>query len=526
MLFADDPDEGIGGASRSSGSGSLPHHATSPPASEDPPQPPAAEPISPELAAEILEWQQKVQVLKEQSERSDRSRTELRGAVEAQQWKVASLTSEKDKLAQGGAAEEIAAEKSNVEVQLGLVEEEFQAARTGLKEQEALLAAAEAKALEAAQRAVELRLRFEREEREKRELEEAAKQMQDEAEAAEARLHGMVEAAAVQQHEVVARERREALRTVDRESRQLRVALAEALSSGADLPTALEELEVLRQSAEAARQRIQALEELNAQLEERLVQLDSEIAGLRKGTLDLKGEEDLMREVIIQQSEKLLRKVEDLTDERRTADADRQQLLTWAAGLQAKVEAGEARIARRDELQAHCATLEASRVTVAAEVERLRRTNDALCQQVLHDESEGLLAGVLSSETVLSGEDGAIRDEINRLVRGQLLISTQAGSVKADAMELALKLQQLLAEREEAFWVERQQLSDRVAALERARGGRTGSLLRQYDATARGAAAASICSSGGATVAGLAQAPAAAAAAVAGRLRQLGSLLA
>merc|ERR1712083_415665 len=80
----------------------------------------------------------------------------------------------------------------------------------------------------------------------------------------------------------------------------------------------------------------------------------------------------------------------------------------------------------------------------------------------------------------------AIRDEIGRLVHGKRLLVSEGGGVRGDAAALALRIQQLLAEREEAFWMERQQLSDRVMALERVRGGRTNKLLQHYDAAARG----------------------------------------
>ncbi|CAE7293088.1 unnamed protein product [Symbiodinium necroappetens] len=178
--------------------------------------------------------------------------------------------------------------------------------------------------------------------------------------------------------------------------------------------------------------------------------------------------------------------VEDLTAEEKLAAEDRRHLLERAARLASEVERAEARIAQQSELEDQCAQLDAAQQTLSAEVERLRRTNDALCQQVLGSDGEGPFAGALQEVSLLDGEeDQAMRDEIGRLVRGQLLITSQSGSVKGDAAALALRLQQLLAEREEAFWVERQHLSDHIASLERAQNGRTSNLVRQYDAAVR-----------------------------------------
>eukprot|EP00435_Cladocopium_sp_Y103_P015609 s2626_g3.t2 len=307
--------------------------------------------------------------------------------------------------------------------------------------------------------------------------------------AAEKRLETMVSVEEVQRCEKEARAYREALVSVDKEARQLRLALAEALSSGTDLSMAKRELQVLRDAQEAASQRVQALESVNEQLEKRIAQVEAEIATLKKGTVDLRSEEDLMREVIVSQSEQLLRRVEDLTAEEQLAAEDRRQLLATAAQLAAEVEKAEARVARQAELEDQCNQLDAAQQTLSAEVERLRRTNDALCQQVLGPDGEGPFAGALQQVSVLDGEeDQSIRDEIGRLVRGQLLLTSQAGSVKGDAAALALRLQQLLAEREEAFWVERQRLSDHITSLERTHNGRTSNLLRHYDAAVRAAA--------------------------------------
>jgi len=366
---------------------------------------------------------------------------------------------------------------------------------------------------------------------------------------AEARLAGMISVEEVQRVEGESRRFREAIEAADVEARRLRSALADALSTVADLPNALQELAVLRRSAEGAAERMQALETVNAQLQGKVEKLAKEISSLRRGAVDLHEEEGLMREVIIQQSENLLRKVEDLTDERSTADADRKRLLEAAAELLERVDSGEARLARRADVDRECTTLAAAAQSLGAEVDRLRRTNGALCQQVLGEDGEGELAGALAyaggsgddvdepssaSRRAAAADDEEVRllqEEVCRLVRGrQMRKQPGGGNVHTDASALALTLQQALAEREESFWVERQRLSDRITALERARGGRTGALLRHYDTAARGEATCGSGAGGAAGAAGsaasLASATSAASSALTGGVRRLRSMVA
>lgn len=72
---------------------------------------------------------------------------------------------------------------------------------------------------------------------------------------------------------------------------------------GADgrLPTLLQEFGVLKESAAVATRRVKALEEFNEQVECRISQLQTDIVVLRKGTVDLKSEGELMQEVMQQQ---------------------------------------------------------------------------------------------------------------------------------------------------------------------------------------------------------------------------------
>ncbi|CAJ1403608.1 unnamed protein product [Effrenium voratum] len=444
-----------------------------------------------EEEAELAEWQHKVAAQRENIAQSERERGELRAEVERLQQAVASLTSERDRLLRGGAARDAEDKNRELEAKLESLREEKTEIESGLAQQEAELAQARRLAAQAAESgdAAAEELREEEARLEKQQQSVAAAEAA--AAAAEQRLQSMVSVEEVQRCEKEAKSYREALVSVDKEARQLRLALADALSSGTDLSMAKRELEVLRDAQEAASQRVKALESVNDQLENRIAQVEGEIASLRKGTVDLRSEEDLMREVIVSQSEQLLRRVEDLTAEEKLAAEDRRQLLATAAQLADEVEKAEERVARHSELEEQCIQLDAAQQTLSAEVERLRRTNDALCQQVLGSDGEGPFTGALEQVSVLDGEeDQAIRDEIGRLVRGQLLLTSQAGSVKADAAALALRLQQLLAEREEAFWVERQRLSDHIISLERTNAsvnGRTSNLLRHYDAAVRNA---------------------------------------
>lgn len=219
-----------------------------------------------------------------------------------------------------------------------------------------------------------------------------------------------------------------------------------------------------------------------------------------------------MREVMLQQSGSLVRRVEDLSEESAIAVADKKQLLTTAGDLLFWVDSAEARLSRRADMEVQCKQLDASRETVVAEVERLRRTNAALCQQALGEEAEtplrGALADVASLVQIEAGE--ALQDEISRLIHGEKLLTTQNSTVRADASALVLRLQQLLAEREEAFWVDRQRLSDQVMHLERTRTGRTSNLLKQYNATIQGDSSSSSRSSKGSVAAPAAKAAAAA----------------
>lgn len=449
----------------------------------------------PELLAELAEWEDKRLQQAETMAASQAARASLRAQVEELQKQIAALTKDKERCSEGLAAEvrkmcnslvgrraELAEETARLELTITEQEQQLGDLQVALKDHTHEASTSGSRSAAVAEEAEAL-------------VVEATK-VRNAMEKAEVRLRSMVAVDEVQKYEGEAKQFAESIRRLSQEISQLRVALADALSSASDMQNTKHMMDVLKESVAQSAERVNALEEINAKLRGKLEQVNAGIAQLRTGTVDLSSEGELMREVIVQQSENLARRIEDLTEERKVADADRSQLLDTTARLTAAVDDGEARLRNRTQLEGQIEELETSRQILDAEVERLRRTNDALCQQALGDEAEGPYSGALSAVRMTSGDAAAdqLFFEVSRLVHGQPLQSTPGGGgpggASADAAALALRLQQTLAEREEAFWLERQRLSDRVTSLERARGGRTGSLLREYDAAVRGKAAA------------------------------------
>lgn len=436
-------------------------------------------------------WQQKVQEQRDALNESSKARVEARSSIEEWQKQVTGLQEKHRRLtSKEGPAADVEAERQSMRERLPELESRRLFALDGVVTAGAEVNASKEAAPASADALVTSAEALEECERRRCEMEDFLQVAQEATAAAEERLTRMIPVEAVQRTETEATARREALEAAEGESRRLRVALAEALSSGADIANAMEEIAVLRESSERAAQRMKDVEAMNGQLETKLKQLNEEIAGLRERSVDMRSEEELMREVIVQQNEDLLRRVEELTDERKTGDADRKQLLETTAELLGAVEDGDMRIGRKDNLRREMEEWQRTSQTTMCEAERLRRTNAALCQQVLGEDSEGPLAGALGDPDRMGCLDDAelrrIYDSVCQLVRGRVAVEACRGDVRGDAATLALKLQTTLAEREEAFWVERQKLSDRVISLERVRGGRTGKLLEQYEQTARG----------------------------------------
>merc|ERR1739838_1303535 len=100
-----------------------------------------------------------------------------------------------------------------------------------------------------------------------------------------------------------------------------------------------------------------------------------------------------MKDVFLQQSDDLVRRVVNLTEEKETADTDRKQLIDITGELFSQVDSAEARIARRPDMELNCQRLQAGRETLDQEDTTLRRSNAALCQQVLSEDSETALSG-------------------------------------------------------------------------------------------------------------------------------------
>jgi len=470
----------------------------------------------------VLEWQQRVQEQRAAVSKQSSLRSETRVAVEELQKRIEALASEREYIINGGAA---SARRESLEARFAALQQDEAALKDNLCQSKARVVAAHASHQEALQHADDRKAELHVQEEQRAHVEAEVEAVEEAAKTTAKCMANRVQVGDVQACEAKTRQHREALRSIDREARQLRVALAESLSSSADLPNALQELEVLRESSQMATRRVEALEDLNNQLQTKIAQLQSDAGRLKTGEVDLRSEEELMREVMFQQSDSFVRRVENLADEGATAVADKKQLLATAGDLQFQVEAAEARLSSRTEKQVQCEQIETSRETLIAEVERLRRTNGALCQQALGEEAETPLRGALADVTALvrieAGE--ALQDEISRLIHGEKLVTTRNSTVRADASALVLRLQQLLAEREEAFWVERQRLSDQVMHLERTRTGRTSNLLKHYSATVQGdnSSGSSKGSVAGAVGAAATPAAKAAAAAVSGGFRKL-----
>lgn len=495
--------------------------ATAPEASEGavPSTPAASKDASPPsaLLAELAEWEEKAGKQREKIAQAQGTRADLRTQISDLQQQIAALTKEKSRFS-GGIADEVrelcktfVGQRAKYEEEIARVEsdtmgeEDLQRLRCEVKDaalKESASAAERDEVREAG-----------------RGLAARAAEARDAMEKAEERVRGMVAAGEVQKLETETHKCTHTVKELSEECRQLRVALAESLYSSSDLQHTRKEMDVLKDSAAQAAERVKSIEEVNGRLRGKLEQVHAGIKSLRKGTVDLSSEGELMREVIVQQSEDLVRRLDDLTDERKVADADRRQLLATTARLLATVDESEVRLANRATLEELISQMEVSLPTTSAEVERLRGTNDALCQQALGEEAEGKYAGALATNRMLmSDSDDSIFADVSRLVHGQQLQAiprSNSGDAYADAAALALLLQQTLAERAEAFWLETQRLSDRIAVLERTRGGRTSQLLREYDAKVRGKPASGESTAAGAPPPGE-TGPAAAASAVAG----------
>merc|ERR1719469_867570 len=118
-----------------------------------------------------------------------------------------------------------------------------------------------------------------------------------------------------------------------------------------------------------------------------------------------------MREMIMQQNESLLERMDLLTEEKRASVNDRRQLLDRTAQVLEQVEDAETRIGAKTSLEAEIQRFEANPQT--SELERLQRSNGALAQQVLGEEAETPLAGsleLLEGEAETPGQD--LRSEV------------------------------------------------------------------------------------------------------------------
>ncbi|CAK0850739.1 unnamed protein product [Prorocentrum cordatum] len=346
-------------------------------------------------AAELAEWRQLALQQREELQRNGQLRTELRTDAEALQKQLGALGAERERLSSGGAAVDAEVHVCNLQAQLAQTRARQIAGARELERLEAELGEARAAAAEAAASAEAGAAELGEAERERAGLEAETRNAEDDiARATEERLAGMVSTEEIQRREAESERSREAIREAVRE--------LQTVAAGSRGRPLQRRRPAKRSDGAAGAARVrrgrdqgrQPLEDFNAQLEGRIKQLEEEIAQLRTGAVDLASEEELLREAVVQQSETSLRRVEDLTDERKTADADRRQLLATAAELLGQVDAAETRVGRRESLESQCKRYEDDSQVLSSEVERYQRTNDALCQQVFgEDRRRGRLRG-------------------------------------------------------------------------------------------------------------------------------------
>lgn len=297
----------------------------------------------------------------------------------------------------------------------------------------------------------------------------------------ENRLRCMVAVELLQQTEAENKRLSSELSSTQDECQKLRAALADNWAKGADamqqaashstqhdsdlsngtnsvqelvrlnaLQEELESLASLQKQSSCEVSRIQQLERTNASLEQKLQQLAEKNAELRSRDIDLEDEGQAMREVLVSQNEQFIQKIDDLTEERKSIKADREKLLNECVTMQGEVEHLRKREKELLGFEGLNRRLEGERQALSAEVERLRATNTALCAQVFGEE--------------LANDD----TDAMQMMRGMKPMGADGANVAEDSMQMVLKLQKRLTEREEAHWQERQKLQERLQEMERA----------------------------------------------------------
>lgn len=402
-------------------------------------------------------------------ERSEKVRLQLRSVAEQLQNKVSDLEAQ------------LTPQKSDLELEIAALEEQIEGFEKREEEQKQRRAQVEAETKQNSEQVDALRkLVASAEAQVMQAKEEAASKDAEWAEkhsAMESKLGGppgSIDAELLQKTEAENARLKNELTSTDEECKRLRAALAENWAHTADTVSVINEfglpsVEVNSSEAEPVRQsttqadrghsasvpeasaseqcqRIQHLERVNGTLEAKLKVLVERNAYLQSGALDLQDEGKTMREVLMHKNEQFLKRLDELTDERKAVKADREKLLTECVDLQGDLENLRTREKELLPFEGLHRRLEAERQALSAEVERLRATNTALCAQVFGEEQND------AEERMTRGsEDGVVAEDAN-----------------VEQLQMVLKLHKRLTNRKDTHWAEREKLLERIQELERA----------------------------------------------------------
>jgi len=235
---------------------------------------------------------------------------------------------------------------------------------------------------------------------------------------------------------------------------------ATALQALEDMQEELKWLAKMQQEAAAEVHHVQKLERTEASLQAQLRAAMEENATLRDARMDLGDAGNAMREAIASQTERYVGRVDGLAEERKRTDHDREKLMQECAELQARLDSLTPELADLESLEKRHGDLEAERVALATESERLHAINGCLGV---------LLLGEDGMPPSIGGDDGGA-----------------AGM--AEAITRLLQLQRRLTDREVSHEQEKQRLADRIRALER---DASNALQQQQEAAASSSASSS-----------------------------------
>jgi len=207
-----------------------------------------------------------------------------------------------------------------------------------------------------------------------------------------------------------------------------------ALQALQDMQDQLQWLATVQQEAAGEVHHVQKMERTEAALQAQLRAAMEENAALRNTRMDLGDAGHAMREALASQSERYVGRVGGLAEERRRTDTDREKLMQECAELQARLDVLRPELEDLEGLEGRHKEMEAERLALSCESERLRTVNASLGVLLLGEDG-----------VAMAGDDGGVAEAITRL----------------------LQLQRRLSDRESAHAEEKQRLADRIRALER-----------------------------------------------------------